>query len=66
VGLEYDREFVIREDNEDMGVIDSEVKFSECAYDHFFKEEQKKPWWLRSSSCMLVCHCKKCSRRIVC
>jgi hypothetical protein len=35
-----------------------------CAIEEFFRQEQKKPWWMRSSSCLLYCNCPKC--RITC
>lgn len=31
-----------------------------CLMDMFWEEEQKKPEWLRSAACLLVCNCKKC------
>jgi hypothetical protein len=37
----------------------------ECAYESFAREEAKKPPHLRSAGAWLVCHCPKCSGRVI-
>lgn len=39
---------------------DHQGQDTECLLAQAAIEELKKPWWLRSASFMICCHCKKC------
>lgn len=45
--------------NNEKQIVPEEQK---CAMDEFFKNQQKKPPWLRSQGALLVCNCPKCNR----
>lgn len=32
-----------------------------CLIEEFFKEEEKKPYHIRSRTCMIKCPCEKCN-----